>query len=135
MSGVLKPCLSCGEPTDAGSYCDDCQPKRAPRPPRASRSAGYDTAWDLLSKRARRLQPWCSDCGATAKLACDHSPEAWRRHDAGLPIRLVDVDVVCARCNNRRGAARGSDQGGQGSQTEREGRMSVGETILHRGGV
>ena len=134
MSAVLKPCLSCGEPTN-GSYCDDCQPKRAPRPARASRSAGYDTAWDKLSKRARRLQPWCSDCGATANLTCDHSPEAWRRHDAGLPIRLQDIDVVCARCNNRRGAARGSDQGGQGKQSEREGRMSVGETILHRGGV
>ena len=55
----------------------------------------------------RRLQPFCSDCGSTEGLECDHSPEAWARKAAGKPIRLQDVDVVCGECNRRRGAARG----------------------------
>ena len=37
---------------------------------------GYDRRWRVLSERARKLQPWCSDCGATEDLQADHSPEA-----------------------------------------------------------
>lgn len=102
---TLRPCLDCGTPSPR-ARCDRCRPPLRSRP---SRAAGYDTAWDALSRRARRLQPWCSDCGAVDDLTCDHSPEAWRRKDAGLPIRLVDVDVVCRRCNSARGKARGVD--------------------------
>ena len=67
---------------------------------------GYGSAWQRLSARARRLQPFCSDCGATDDLTADHSPEAWERVAAGLPVRLADVDVVCRGCNSRRGRAR-----------------------------
>ncbi len=61
------------------------------------------------------MQPYCSDCGATEDLQCDHSREAWKRKTAGKPIRLKDVDVVCGPCNRARGAAREnsfSDPGG-----------------------
>lgn len=68
---------------------------------------GYDSAWDRLSKRARKLQPFCSDCGREDDLTADHSPEAWRRKEQGKTIRLKDIDVVCRRCNSERGAARG----------------------------
>lgn len=100
---LLKACSDCGELTDR-ARCAACRP-RDPRPSGTQR--GYDSAWQRLSKRARRLQPFCTDCGTTADLSVDHSPEAWRRHEAGLEIRLVDVEVVCVRCNSRRGAARG----------------------------
>ena len=88
---TLRPCLDCGRPT-ASTHCPEHR--------------GYDSAWERLSQRARKLQPWCSDCGATEGLTCDHSPEAWARRAAGKPIRLRDVDVVCGPCNTARGQAR-----------------------------
>ena len=104
---TLRPCLDCGEPSER-ARCPDHTVDRKP----SKLERGYDGAWKRLSKRARRLQPFCSDCGATSDLQGDHSPQAWQRHAEGKPIRLVDVDVVCGPCNRARGAARGSDQGG-----------------------
>lgn len=105
---TLRPCLECGTPADQ-SRCPDCtaehqraQPDR--KTPAAAR--GYDWTWTKLSKRARKLQPFCSDCGATADLQADHSPEAWERKATGLPLRLADIDVVCGPCNRTRGAQR-----------------------------
>lgn len=109
MSGdVMRPCLECGEPT-ANSRCDTCEQTHK-RPSdaksRPSQSVGYDSTWAALSKRARRLQPWCSTCGATEDLTCDHTPTAWQRKAQGKAIRLRDVDVLCRACNSRKGAAR-----------------------------
>ena len=107
---TLSPCLECGEPTD-GPRCPDHTIDRTDDKASA-RDRGYDTAWDRLSKRARRLQPWCTDCGATDDLQLDHLPQAWERKAAGLPIRLTDVEVCCGSCNRARGAARGPQTGG-----------------------
>lgn len=107
---LAKPCIKCGEPVRGASYCDDHRPHDNRAKNRQER--GYGGAWPRLSKRARRIQPWCTDCGATEDLTCDHSTEAWRRRDAGKPIRLQDIDVVCRRCNAARGRQR-PDQGGQ----------------------
>lgn len=113
-------CADCGRAYDRdqkGSRCPDCTPARDDRAKNMRRGnrhqQGYDNTWQRLSKRARAAQPWCSDCGAEDDLTTDHSTEAWQRRDAGLVIRLQDVDVVCRRCNGERGAARGdkaSDQ-------------------------
>ncbi|MCH5641431.1 hypothetical protein [Gordonia sp. ABSL49_1] len=99
---TAKPCIVCGTPA-FGTRCPD---HRLPdhQPPASAR--GYDTAWRKLSARARRLQPFCSDCGAVDDLQADHSPEAWQRKAAGKTIRLQDIDVVCGPCNRTRGAAR-----------------------------
>lgn len=97
----LRPCIDCGEPTPA-TRC----PEHDTRARRPSREAGYDHAWDKLSRRARAIQPWCSDCGATEQLTADHLPEAWARKAAGKVIRLRDVDVLCSPCNSRRGSSR-----------------------------
>ncbi|MBV5244185.1 hypothetical protein KUF57_11625 [Mycolicibacterium sp. PAM1] len=99
---TARPCLRCGDLTPTGTYCTDCKPPDKSSP----RQRGYDSAWDRLAKRAKKLQPWCEDCGATEDLQCDHSPEAWQRHYAGKPIRLKDVSVCCGPCNRARGAAR-----------------------------
>jgi 5-methylcytosine-specific restriction protein A len=66
------------------------------RPPPAAR--GYDSDWRRLSKLARTLQPWCSDCGSLTDLTADHL--RWPA------TSLDDVDVVCRACNSRRGARR-----------------------------
>ena len=96
---LLRPCVVCGELT---------REARCPlHTTKASREArGYDAAWSRLSARARRAQPFCSVCGATEDLTCDHSPEAWKRKARGLAIRLCDVDILCRACNSRKGAAR-----------------------------
>lgn len=99
---TLKPCIECGE-LATGPRCED----HALTPAKASRQArGYDAAWQRLSRQARRLQPWCLDCGTSEDLTTDHSPEAWRRRELGLVIRLTDVAVVCRSCNGKRGRAR-----------------------------
>lgn len=100
---TLKPCAVCGEPAER-NRCAEHRPRRRKA---SAHSRGYDAAWTKLSARARRLQPFCVDCGSTEGLQTDHSPQAWQRKAAGLPIRLVDVAVVCGECNRRRGAARG----------------------------
>jgi 5-methylcytosine-specific restriction protein A len=99
---TLRPCIDCGEPAE-GPRC----PEHTTDAKGTATARGYDAAWDKLSKRARRLSPFCSDCGSTEGLECDHSPEAWARKAAGKSIRLQDVDVVCGECNRARGAARG----------------------------
>jgi 5-methylcytosine-specific restriction endonuclease McrA len=99
---MLKPCLDCGDLSER-SRC----PEHDRATPKASSTVrGYDTPWRRLSERARRLQPFCDDCGTSADLTVDHTPEAWRRRAAGLEIRLQDVAVVCRSCNAKRGRAR-----------------------------
>jgi 5-methylcytosine-specific restriction endonuclease McrA len=100
---TMRPCLDCGEPSD-GPRC----PEHTTDPKTSAAHRGYDAAWTKLSKRARRLQPFCSGCGATDDLQTDHTPEAWARKAAGLTIRLQDVQVLCGPCNRAAGAARGS---------------------------
>lgn len=100
------PCIECGEPAES-TRCPDCNRRQQRERQRPDFRARYGGArWDRLSKRARRLQPFCSDCGTTERLTCDHLPAAWERLDAGKVIRLLDVDVVCQACNNRRGSSR-----------------------------
>lgn len=107
-------CPRCGiawEPTDSRAECKSCRPRDDGTTDKYLRGnrheRGYGNRWARLSKRARELQPFCSDCGRTDTLTADHSIEAWKRHDAGLPVRLQDIDVVCRQCNTDRGAARG----------------------------
>lgn len=117
MTSLANPCLDCGELTRNGQRCKPCEKAyNRLNPPRTkphklkrttAQQRGYDGAWNRLSKRARMKQPFCSDCGATEELQADHLPVAWERKEKGLPIRLEDVDVVCAECNRKRGAARG----------------------------
>lgn len=93
-----------------GAYCLTCKPRDdgAMDHLRGTRQArGYDAAWDRLSKRARKAQPFCLDCGSPEDLTADHNSETWKRKAAGKVLRLRDVDVVCRRCNSERGAARG----------------------------
>lgn len=89
---TLRPCIQCGTPT-AATRCSPCR--------------GYDSQWERLSKKARRMQNWCTDCGSVEDLQLDHLPSAWERKAKGLRIRLgIDAQVVCRLCNVRRGQAR-----------------------------
>lgn len=104
---MMRPCLRCGAPSEGARCPEHTQPRRHAL---SATRRGYDTAWAKLSKRARRLQPFCTDCGTTTDLTADHTEEAWARRERGLPIRLTDVTVVCRSCNSRRGAVRHAAQ-------------------------
>lgn len=100
---LLKPCLICDELSEQ-SRCEEHRLKQGKK--KSASERGYDFAWQRLSKRARRLQTFCSWCGSVEDLTTDHTPEAWTRKAQGLPIRLEDVDVLCRSCNAIKGAAR-----------------------------
>ena len=100
---TLRPCIHCGELSDR-PRCTEHRAKKAPK--KGTTQRGYGHVWQQLSKRARRLQPFWSDCGSTDDLTVDHSRQAWERYEAGLPIRLDDVAVVCRPCNAARGQQR-----------------------------
>lgn len=103
---VNRPCIVCGEPSP-GTRCPEHTTEHARTRVRGTaRQRGYDSRWDALSKRARRMQPWCSDCRSTVDLTTDHLPTAWERKAQGKSIRLRDVAVVCGDCNSTRGSSR-----------------------------
>jgi 5-methylcytosine-specific restriction endonuclease McrA len=106
IPGVLVPCIVCGEPSPEPRCIAHARTREGARQRGTFRQRAYDGAWDRLSKRARKLQPFCLDCGSTANLTADHLPAAWARKERGLPIRLQDVEVVCRDCNARRGESR-----------------------------
>ena len=96
------PCIDCGTPAPTTRCTEHTKPDLRG----TATQRGYDSTWAALSRRARRAQPFCTDCGARDDLTVDHSPEAWARKNAGLVIRLQDVDVCCRSCNSKRGRAR-----------------------------
>lgn len=100
---MRKPCLDCGVPASS-SRCELCAAQvRHPSGKRKTHNTsgskrGYDARWQRLSRLARRIQPWCSDCHATSDLTGEHL--AW-------PARTIaDVMVLCRSCNSKRGAKR-----------------------------
>ena len=104
---TLRPCLDCGEPTDDARCPPHARLNERRDPERQRREAAYDWTWRRLSQRARRTSPTCEVCGTTEDLTTDHTPAAWERREAGLPIRLADVRVLCRTHNASAGAARG----------------------------
>lgn len=101
----MRPCVEpgCGELSEHTRCLEHTRPRTHEL---SSTDRGYDSVWHRLSKRARKLQPWCSDCLGTTDLTTDHTERAWARKAAGKSIRLRDVDVLCRSCNAKRGAAR-----------------------------
>lgn len=113
---TLRPCLDCGTPTD-GSWCPEHRGdhvRGSNDHDRTSTQRGYDSAWRRLSRRARRLQPWCTDCGAVDDLTTDHL--RWPATD------LTDVEVVCRACNSRRGPLRTRGGSPGASEDDRRGK-------------
>jgi 5-methylcytosine-specific restriction endonuclease McrA len=57
--------------------------------------------WKALSKRARRMQPWCLDCGTTEDLTTDHVIPVSEAPE--LAYKPANIAVRCRPCNSRRG--------------------------------
>ncbi len=105
---TARPCIDCGEPTP-GTRCPDCQAERARQRPRKARGHVHENParWKALSARARRLQPFCLDCGSTVDLTADHVIPVSERPD--LALRIENVAVRCRRCNGRKAGRPPSD--------------------------
>lgn len=109
---LLRPCIRCGEPGTA-TRCQECQKSYGPqrhKPKKPFNQRGYDAAFVRLSKKARRLQPWCLDCQHTGSpdnpLTCEHLPGSWEKRARGERLTLSDVAVLCRSCNSSRGPQR-----------------------------
>lgn len=123
-TGVLVPCVSCQELTDAPRMgrCHECHSaqrrikergRKRERTNRTDRTGPTSTRWKRLRARVVSQQDWCSDCHESRaqieargdRIEVDHTPAAWHREALGKAIRLEDVDVVCGQCNRARGPA------------------------------
>lgn len=104
---MMKPCETCDTLSEQ-SRCPEHRPQPSPKTTAKANAnrKDYDGAWKILSRKARKMQPWCLWCGATDNLQCDHTPTAWERKLAGKSIRIQDVRVLCGPCNIKAGQAR-----------------------------
>lgn len=105
-TGLLKPCLDCGLPSPGPRCAAHTDWTKSSR--RRELRKEYDrAAWRALSKRARAMQSVCLEPGEhSGPLAVHHTAVAWQRRGRGLPIRLQDVRVMCARHNSELGPMR-----------------------------
>lgn len=96
---TLRCCTVCGEPSER-SRC----PEHQPRDDRTGRGVGHandDPVFRAISRRLRKLSPFCQRCGARDDLTVDHiipTSEAPELAREGLNMR-----VLCRTCNSRRG--------------------------------
>src|SRR5690625_1082517 len=87
MARLQSVCPECGSVfsrQDSSAYCTDCKPRRDYfTRTKTTHERGYNERWNRLSRKARELQPFCSDCGTMDDLTADHTELAWQRFDAG----------------------------------------------------
>ena len=93
---TLRPCLTCGTPA-TGPRCPDHTVDRA-RDHIASFNLGR---WKALSKRLRRLSPFCEQCAATVNLTVDHVLPVSQFPE--LTYAVENCRVLCKVCNGKRG--------------------------------
>ena len=95
---TLRPCLTCGTPS-TGPRCPEHTTDTKHRP--KGHVHTNTTRWKNLSKRLRKLSPFCELCGAREQLSVDHilpvseAPELVYAED--------NLRVGCLSCNGKRG--------------------------------
>lgn len=104
----IRPCLDCGSATRQGSRCPACRAVhesarrgryRDDRVRPTTRERGLGGSWPTIARAAIAAQPWCSFCGTTEDLTCDHIVP--RKHGGEVSD---GVQVLCRPCNGRKGA-------------------------------
>ncbi|NKY35436.1 HNH endonuclease [Nocardia speluncae] len=95
MSDLFKPCLVCGE-LSKESRCSEHRIVKT-----SNRVVKTDsTRWKKLSAKLRKLQPWCTECGATNDLCADHIIPVSERPE--LVYATENIQILCRRCNGRK---------------------------------
>jgi len=104
---TARPCTGCGDIIATGSRCRDCRPADT-RVRKDKGQAAYDPTWRKLSVKARRMSPFCQDCGAVEDLTADH---VLPKSDYPELVHALDnLAVRCRSCNSRRGATGFTDR-------------------------
>lgn len=95
----MKPCLVCGEPSQA-NRCPEHPLRVTDRRPRDRVTRANRAAWKNLSRRLRKMQPWCSVPGcASTDLTVDHIVPL---SEGGEPYDLDNLRVLCRSHNTQR---------------------------------
>lgn len=91
---ILRPCIECGEPSEATRCDEHTTAELRPRDRVTRRNA---SRWKNLSRRLRAMQPWCSvtGCGNT-DLTLDHIIDL---QDGGAPYARHNLQVLCRSHN------------------------------------
>lgn len=97
---IARPCIGCGDLLASGSYCHACRPANQ-QPRRGLGQASDDPVWRRLSLKARKQQPWCSNCNTDRDLTGDHLLPVCDYPE--LVHAIENIDVLCRSCNSRRG--------------------------------
>jgi 5-methylcytosine-specific restriction protein A len=87
----LKPCLRCGNLTNAGSYCQAHQPRN-----------GSTRQWRKTRAVVLARAPVCAECGRPAEHV-DHVRPIAR----GGTDQRSNLQALCARCNLTKGSREG----------------------------
>lgn len=123
----LKPCILCGEPSPR-SRCPDHQNHKSS----AGRHAVHlnNTRWKKLSRKLRRMQPFCSTCGAREDLTVDHIVPLTERPD--LAYDLDNLDILCRSCNSAKDAHLGGwgKRAGQPPEGKAQGAMNTTTEVV-----
>ncbi|WP_165612733.1 HNH endonuclease signature motif containing protein [Mycobacterium kubicae] len=97
-----RPCIACGAIISSGSRCDDCR-LSSKQPDNSKRHAirSNPTRWKNLSKRLRRLSPFCELCGATSRLQVDHIIPLGEAEQLGISAyEIANLRVLCRTCTS-----------------------------------
>jgi 5-methylcytosine-specific restriction endonuclease McrA len=95
---TLRPCLDCGTPSD-GPRCPAHTTTTKQRP--KGHIHTNTTRWKNLSKRLRKLSPFCELCGAREQLSVDHILPVSEAPE--LVFAEENLRVGCLSCNGSRG--------------------------------
>lgn len=85
-------------------YCSEHLIERKPFEKATRHSEGmYNTyRWKKLRAESIKNHPYCSECGSTENLTCDHIQDA--NGDPELFYMPENIEVLCSECHNRKSA-------------------------------
>lgn len=93
---LMQPCVTCGD-LSMKNRCEAHQLPSAPKNRSKHVAHANRSRWKNLSRRLRKMSPFCEMCGAKDDLTVDHIVRVTDR-----PEWTYEVDncrVLCRRCN------------------------------------
>src|SRR5699024_11049973 len=104
---LMQPCVECGDL----SVKNRCEAHQLPSTPKdRGRHVAYAnrSRWKSLSRRLRRMSPFCEMCGAKDDLTVDHIVRVTDRPE--WTYEIDNLRVLCRRCNSRISGVRSSSE-------------------------
>jgi 5-methylcytosine-specific restriction endonuclease McrA len=95
---MLRPCLTCGEPS-ARTRCPACTATHEARRPSRRMKGRYDRLHDRLRAVTLREQPWCSICRTPGSEANPLQADHILPHQLGGKNVRGNYQTLCRSCN------------------------------------